>query len=420
MFDKTYGPLVAGRLVNAVAFWGQALVVATLTFSATGSATWVGLVGAALFLPQMILALPMGQFADKHGPKRQIIAGSTICAISAVVLAIWAHVLGPEAGNDFAVALLVTSFVSGVGAATSAPATESIAPKLVTRAELPSAVSLNYIPPALGRTIGPAGGALVATAASPAIALICAACLHLALTAAMLVMTIPKPEHADTSVDALRISGALRAVRQDRHMLGMLLGVAFVGIGVEPALTLAPAIAAEFGSLVAGAGRITSSFGLGGVVGVGLHKLVQGRVDGQREGWVALMLIGCMMGAVTISPSLALTSVAMGLAGASMLMAVTGFSTAIQQICPPAMLGRVMALWLVAFAGIRPFAGLAQGFLADHLSTNGALLITALLIVSASMAGLWTMRRTPLAMADPPVEPTASATSVTTPGSVSS
>jgi hypothetical protein len=67
-----------------------------------------------------------------------------------------------------------------------------------------------------------------------------------------------------------------------------------------------------------------------------------------------------------------------------MVVGITAFSIGIQQRCPPAMRGRVMALWVIAFSGVRPVAGPILGFTSDHFSTMTAMTATGLFMLLAT------------------------------------
>jgi hypothetical protein len=392
VFDKDFGRFFWGRLAVTTAYWAQTLVIATLTYEATGSAGWVGAVGAAQLVAQIVFALPMGKISDKYGPRPQIVTGALTCATSSLGLAIWLGVSEGTSDKTAVTPLFFASLLCGIGFAVSSPAVQSIVPRLVTSAELPAALGLNFIPMALGRTIGPAGGAALATAASPILALTVVGCAHLAFATAIAGLRSTGLEPESTAAADLRITRALGVVLQDRRLLVMLLSVALLGFGSEPAITLAPAVAADMHAGAGGAGQIASAFGVGSMFGVLAHRMLQGRVSASVEGWIGLYTLGSAVALVAAIPNLTLSLIALALGGAGMLVGVTGFGIVVQQSAPAAMLGRIMAIWLIAFAGIRPLAGLAQGLVADRLSTSSALALTAAIILGGTTTGIWSLR----------------------------
>jgi MFS family permease len=390
ILDRDFGRLFWGGLARTGGYWAQTLLVASLVYSTTGSAAWVGLVGTAQLAPQLALALPMGKLADRSGPLAQIVLGSVICAVSSLGLGLW--IAADQEATSVAV-LLTSAFLYGVGFAICSPAVQSMAPRLVGDAELPRAVALIFaIPMSLGRAAGPVGGAALATAASPDMALGVVACAHLAFAACAAGIKVPSLDQPALTGHDMRIGSALRSVQRERRLLILLLGVAVVGFGAEPAITLAPAMADELGEGVGGAGRIASAFGLGSLLGVIVQRPLEARVHAATLSRSAMLVLGCSLALAGASPTMAFATTAMGLAGASMLLAVTGFSVAIQQICAPEMLGRVMALWLIAFLGVRPLAGVAEGFVADRLSASAALFMTAFVVSAFALLMIWIRR----------------------------
>jgi len=77
-------------------------------------------------------------------------------------------------------------------------------------------------------------------------------------------------------------------------------------------------------------------------------------------------------------------------AGALQVLAMTSLSLAVQQRCDPAILGRVMGIWALAFAGSRPIGALAGGLLAEHWTWGLALASAAVFLLVASIGlSLW-------------------------------
>jgi hypothetical protein len=100
------------------------------------------------------------------------------------------------------------------------------------------------------------------------------------------------------------------------------------------------------------------------------------------------------MAIAAFAGSLTQLSLILAVAGVSMVVGSTAFSVAIQQRCRPTMLGRVMGLWLIAFAGVRPVAGLVQGSISDGWSTEAALGVTASFMALAACCVFTVARRT--------------------------
>ena len=378
--DRNFGVLFWGKIASLMAVWAYTIVVILLTYDATGSTTWVGVVGAVQLAPQLVLALASGRLADTYGPLLQIIAGGMFQGLSAIGLAVWLHAAGAASGPAAAVPLLIASFVLGCGLALSAPAMQSLVPRIVRQGELSSAVALNFLPTALARTIGPAVGAVLAATSGSVAGLAVVGAVFVASSLWFTLIESPRPPASERDPDA-RIVSALRYVRGDRGLLALLAGVAAIGAGAEPAITLAPALAESVGHASEGGGWALSAFGGGGMLGVIAHRYLSRWLRPVAEGCAAMVALGAAMAIAAFAGSLVQLSLILAVAGVSMVVGSTAFSVAIQERCRPMMLGRVMGLWLIAFAGVRPVAGLVQGSISDGWSTEAALGVTASFMV---------------------------------------
>jgi predicted MFS family arabinose efflux permease len=386
IFDPSFGVVFWGKLVMLTATWAVTIVTVIMAYKLTASAAWVGATGAALMLPQFALTLLSGRMSDKHGPVRQIIAGGLISGVACLGLSLWFALsdVGPDVA---AIALLVSSLAFGVGLALSAPAMQSIIPMLVTSDELPAAVGLNFVPTTLARTVGPALGALALGALGPIHTLLIAG-LAMLLSVPWFRVVQRHLGQAPRQDRDYRIRSVLWFVWYDKPLLACLCGVAAIGAGSEAAVTLSPVIADTVGEPGIGGGVITAAFGVGGLVGVIVHRLIQKKGTPGIHGCLAMIVLGATVALAAYGGSLAVVAGVLALGGIGMVAGTTAFSIAIQFRCPPEMLGRVMAVWILAFSGCRPVAAIALGFTADHFSTATAL-VGAGLFMTIAAAGVW-------------------------------
>ena len=83
------------------------------------------------------------------------------------------------------------------------------------------------------------------------------------------------------------------------------------------------------------------------------------------------------MVAFGLSPSVGLALIVLFIAGLGFLATTTTATTVVQLEVEDSQRGRVMALWSVAFLGVRPFGSLADGGLATAVGLRGAAVIMA-------------------------------------------
>jgi MFS family permease len=141
-----------------------------------------------------------------------------------------------------------------------------------------------------------------------------------------------------------------------------------------------------------GFGFMTAAMGIGAVVG-GLMVAARGKT-GTRPLVLAATAFGLAMTMATLAPSLAVELLALGLAGgASISFMATGNST-LQLNAAPAMRGRVMSLWFVAFQGSTPIGGPIVGGVMEPLGARAGLGLGALTCFVVALCGYATLRAT--------------------------
>lgn len=393
LVDPLFGRYFFGRLVSSSGVWIHNIVAAVVAYQLSGSALVVGLVGVAQFLPQFVLAPASGVLADRGNRRRQVIVGRLVVAVGSGGLGLWLAFTDVEPNSDIA-AVLISACVVGVGFATGSPAMHAMLPVLVRRNELSAAVALNSAPVTLARAIGPLIGTAVALALGPPFAFAIAAIANVAFAIVLLTLRESDPirRRTDTSIRV-----AVRFLGRDRTTLALILGVAAVGIGTDPALTLTPSIAARLGGGAQEVGVFASAFGIGAGVAFLLIPPVWRLVDLATASVFGLVLIGTGLVGLVFSRDVTTSSLSFGLSGMGMSLGLTSLSSLLQQRAPENLRGRIMAFWSMAFLGSRPFAAAADGALADHFSIDAALLtIVAVMVLAVIICRRSVLRRVPL------------------------
>jgi MFS family permease len=300
--DRTFGPYFWGQAVATMGVWIHNVAAAILMWDLTRSTQWVAAITIGQFLPQVLVSPWSGGRADRADRRRQMVAGTLVTGFGPAVIAVWEALVGFEDGLG-PVVLIVAATVIGTGFALSGPATQALLPSLVRRTELPTVVAVSSWPMTIARAAGPALGALLMVTSGAAVTFGLVAVTQFAFAAAMHRRereTLMPADGRDT-----RVRAALTYLRAERPTAFLLLGVGVVGFGVDPVVTLAPAVADRLGGAGDVIGLLASAFGVGAGVGFVLLPLVRRRQRLERMATVGLVLLALGLAPLAVAPNVA-------------------------------------------------------------------------------------------------------------------
>jgi MFS family permease len=172
-----------------------------------------------------------------------------------------------------------------------------------------------------------------------------------------------------------------------------------VGFASDPINTLAPAFAEAFGHPDTHAGFIIGVFGAGAVTAA---FTLAGRIAGSRRRLgVTLTLLAAGVAGFALTPWLPLALVVLFVGGFGYLASNTAATARLQLDVEEAQRGRIMALWGVAFLGLRPVASLIDGAIASAFGVRVAGVVLALPALAAAGAIVLLGRRGTAPAAEP-------------------
>jgi MFS family permease len=380
-----FGPYLVGNFVSSTGNWFQNVAAAYVVFTLTGSSTLVGVVGLFQFGATLLIAPVAGAAADRVDRRRlmvlaQVVSFAGAAALAALVLAVGVDGL-PGAWPVFA-----ATGVIGLGYAVTIPATQAIVPALVRRADLPQAIALGSVSFNLARAVGPAlAGVLLATAgAGTAFTVNAASFAVFAVVLARLRPRHPTRLDADDGADR-SIRAGLRVAITDPFIVRALLATAALGFATDPVNTLAPALADRYGAGGAFVGYVGSAFGAGAVGASLVLNRLRERFPRTRLAEVGYLALAVGMGTVALAPAAGVALAGMVVAGVGFLLAVTTVNGELQYRLDEEVRGRVMALWSVAFLGLRPVAALLDGAVSDGVGVGAGVAVAATLSTVAAV-----------------------------------
>jgi predicted MFS family arabinose efflux permease len=322
----------------------------------------VSLVQAAVSLPLFLFTLPAGALADVIDSRRLlIVVESLIVVVSAIFAAlVWLDLATTGA-------LLVATFLLGVGGALSSPAWQAITPLLVPRRDLDSAIAANSVGYSLSRAVGPALGGIVIAAVGIAAPFWAFWASNLGIVAALLWWRPPRK--GAESLPAERLSSAVRIgvryVANNRYVDATLMRTVAFFPFASAYWALLPLIArSQTNQGPQFYGVLMGAIGAGAVAGSLTQTRLKGRIGPDRlvalgtlATAVALVLFGLAREPFTaIGASL--------VAGASWTVVLTSLYVSIQVDLPDWVRGRGLAIFLTVIFGATTVGSVAWGKLA--------------------------------------------------------
>ena len=356
----------------------------------THQAAWTGTVAAAAFVPIAFFSPLGGALADRIPRKWLLIITSLVQTALAALLAVLFVVGEPSAP---AVALIALG--NGVAAAIGFPAFQAMLPDLVPVEDLPGAIALSSAQFNLGRVIGPVLAGVVISIGGFAWAEAANAASFLAVVAVLLTLTLPGPTGRRDEQLLRSIIDGFRFVRREHGLRVTAIAMVVNTALAAPFIALIPAMAENvLDTGKAGTSILVTAQGIGAVtMALALGALMQRW--GARRVLVRVMAgLPPALALYAVAPSLATSALALLVVGAFYLGALSTFTTIAQLRAPPAIRGRVVAVYMVILGSLYPAGAIVQGKIADHVglraTTFGAAAIMAgvLVVVRAVRPGI--------------------------------
>src|SRR5215210_619442 len=343
---RNFAPYFFGNALSASGTWFQNLAAALLLYRLTHSPFLLGVLNFAQFIPVLLLAPWAGSAADRHDRRHVLLVSQSTAALLSASLGAVAL-----AGAATAEVVIGFALALGVVSAFAAPAQQALVTSLVPERDLGSAIALNSMTFNIARASGPVAAAAVIAAAGIPVAFFVNAASYLFFVVALLIVR-PRAQRRATRP---RLRESLRLLRDQPRLLWLLFVVTAVGFASDPVNTESPAFAHTFGHADTVAGLIVGVFGAGAVSAA---VLVAGREGSPRLTTITLTLLGLAMVAFSLSPSLWIGFVFLFAAGFGYLASNARATTQLQLEVDETQRGRIMALWSIAFLGLRPIASI--------------------------------------------------------------
>ncbi|HHU31116.1 MAG TPA: MFS transporter [Clostridia bacterium] len=343
----------------------------------TSSGFWLMLSTICSTLPQVVISLWGGVWADRYNRKHLIMLADAFIALATLGLAIafWSGFKSMEL-------LLAVSVVRSLGAGIQTPAVNATYPQLVPQEKLTKIQGIHQTSISVLMLLAPAvGGAILGS-----MEIVWAFMLDVVTAAlAILVFSFIEVEKIERTDEPASVFTDLRQgldysfSHPDLRRIIICYACSFFLI--TPAAVLTPLmIERSFGSEV---WRLTANeivWTVGSLIGgvyVSLHGDFKDKV---RTVALCLVAFGVTFGLLGIAGNFMVYLLIMGTAGFFMPIIATAQTVFIQEITPPTMMGRVFSIIQIIATSSMPIAILLLGPLADIVSVESILVVSGILL----------------------------------------
>ncbi|MBA2461805.1 MAG: MFS transporter [Actinobacteria bacterium] len=360
---RNYRLFFSGQIVSVSGTWMQNIALAWLVIELTHSPLAVGALAFCRFIPFTIFGLFAGVVADRIDNRRLVITTQSVSMVLSAMLALLVLT-----GSETLWLVYVLAALSSTAIVFDAPGRHALTFQMVGREELPNAVALNASLFNGSRVIGPALAGVIIAAWGVGVCFLINTVSFLAVLTSLLRMRedelVPVNRAAQHPKVFRSIREGLSYVRhspQMRLVLAIVTVVSTVGFNFHVILPLLASDTLNAGPEVFGI--LSACFGAGALLGA-LLSAASGRAS-----WKVLVL-----GTGGFSVSLLALATLESIWPSAALLFVTGMcftlwtsnaNSILQLGAPDHLRGRIVSLYLWAFAGLAPLGGLLAGWLTD-------------------------------------------------------
>jgi len=370
---RNYRLFFAGQVISLVGTWMQNIALAWFVVELTRSAVAVGFLAFCRFAPFTVFGLISGVVADRFDNRKLVMVTQAASMVVAVALTILAF-----SGAEIVWLAYALAAAAGTALVFDAPGRHALTFQMVGRDELPNAVALNASLFNGSRVVGPAFAGVIIAAFGVGVCFAINAVSFLAVLTSLWLMRehelvkLDRPsEHPSVAKSVREGLSYARSSPRVRLVLAMTTVVSTVGFNFH---VLVPVLASE--TLEAGPrtfGILSACFGAGALTGA-LMSAALGRAS-----WKALVggIGGFSLALLALAPldTVAACAVLLFVVGVCFTLWTSNSQSLLQLTAPDHLRGRVLGLYLFAFAGLAPLGGLLAGWLSDVGGTQLAFLV---------------------------------------------
>lgn len=370
--SRDYRRYALGNVFALNAVWLSRLTMAWLAWDLTGQAGFVGLVAFLAFAPTLVSGPFFGVLADRVALKRAAMLTQSGLAATAVVL-----LAASLAGRLDPALLAAVALAKGIVTSAHHPVRLALAPALVPRETIGSAVALGSVNFNLARLTGPAiGGAVIASFGvdwALALAVLCFLPTIALLPGLHPRENGPAPRRAGVVAalgEGVRAAVGTPLIRRALLLVGLF---SLVGRGL---LEILPVLAdGVFARGPAGLGTLAAAAGGGALVAATLITLGRAHEPGRLplSSRIAAPLGIAIVACLALAPPWPVAVALVAALGLCSTLTGVGLQAAVQLALADTHRARVMSLWTMVAVGGSALGAIGLGALIDAFGVAPAL-----------------------------------------------
>ena len=360
---RNYRLFFTGQVISVSGTWMQNVALAWLVVELTRSPLAVGVLAFCRFIPFTVFGLVAGVVADRIDNRKLVIGTQTVSMCFSALFGVL--VLG---GLETLWVVYLLAALSSTAIVFDAPGRHALTFQMVGRDELPNAVALNASLFNASRVVGPAVAGVLIAAFGVGICFAINAVTFLAVLAGLLMMRpeelVPVERSGEPPTMMKGIGEGFAWMRRSpeaRLVLAIVTIVSTVGFNFHVILPLLASDTLHTGPRVFGI--LSAAFGGGALVGALLSASFG------RASWKILVVGtgGFSLSLLALAPltSVWACAVLLFVTGVCFTLWTSNANAILQLRAPDHLRGRIVSLYLWAFAGFAPLGGLLAGWLCD-------------------------------------------------------
>jgi MFS family permease len=368
--SRSYRIYLGGQSLANIGTWMQSIAQDWLIFGLTRSSAAVGVTMALQFLPMLALGLHTGAVADRLPKRRILLTTQTLNAAAAGTLAVITIAGAARPADVYAFALL-----SGVIFAFDGPARQAFVAEVASAGRLRAAIAMNAAVFQSTRLIGPAVASLLIVSVGTGWVFAVNAACYIGPTVGLLRL---RPADLMAAPAAPREPRALRtAARYLRRRPDVVWTIFLVGMFGTFGLNFPIVLTAMAKSTFHGDASTYGLFNIVLAIGSAAGALLAGAAAHPRPRVIVLSAaaFGLAQTAAAFAPGLAVFLVLLGAMGFLNLAFQSMANASVQLAVDPALRGRVMGLYMLAFIGGTPIGAPIIGTLTNEFGARAGMAV---------------------------------------------